>query len=313
MGRLRFRRQKANGGRPPWSSDGAGPVPGWSQPAPFRSCVVPPRTIAELPLEGVGALVQQLPFGDLGNPRDVAVDTAGNVYVADFRPGCGVSKLAVGASGAVRLPFGDLAALAIAVDSVGAVYASGRDLSGRPRWLKLAPGDSEPTELPLPPLAHPADLTVDTADNLYVIDWENNDILKLQAHDGSLVRIPVHDTYDFRGLTVDSAGIIYLTADAAGIERGNNWVFKLSPGTDQPAQLPFSGLNYGHGIEVDAAGDLYVADNWAGRIVKLTTDGTLGVQLAFPHIQGATSVAVDAGGNVYAPLPIDRRVLTLSG
>ena len=75
-----------------------------------------------------------LPFTDLDTPYYVAVDNAGNVYVADARFGGNASnrvlKLPAGSNTQVELPFGDLGTPGgLAVDSAGNVYVS--DFGGR--------------------------------------------------------------------------------------------------------------------------------------------------------------------------------------
>lgn len=54
------------------------------------------------------------------------------------------------------------------------------------------------------------------------------------------------------------------------------------------------------GVATDAAGDVYVADTGANRVVKLTPGGRLAGQYGAPGVlAGPTGVAVDAQGDVY--------------
>jgi serine/threonine-protein kinase len=274
------------------------------------SDVLRPYTVTELPLTGTGGVIHQLPFGDLQNPLDVTVDAAGTVYVADSGEQGGVFRLVAGATNAVRLPFGELRPSAVTVDSSGNVYASGH-AAGIARWLQLAPGATRPTELPVAGLQSAADLAVNSAGVLFLIDWENNQVL-VQMKGHALAQLPCPALRDLRGLTVDSEGNLYLIADLAGVRSCHNWVFKLEPRESRPTLLSFSGLNYAQRVAVDADGNIYAADNWAHRVVKLTPDGASGAQLPFPHIQGAGGVAVDADGNVYATDPGNKRVMKLA-
>jgi serine/threonine protein kinase, bacterial len=268
----------------------------------------------QLPLTGTDGVIHHLPFDALKNPTDVAVDAAGTVYVADsdHHEG-GVFKLAAGASTAVRLPFGRFRPFAVAVDRFGTVYTSGNDAAGVARWLQLAPGATRAVELTVPGLRNAADLAVDGAGDLLLIDWQNNRVLKMRAHDLAVAQLPFRGLKDICGLTADNVGNIYVTADLDGVQNdNNNWVFRLAPGQTRPTQLPFAGLNYGQRLAVDADGNIYAADNYAHRVVKLTPDGATAAQLPFPHIQGANGVAVDSHGNVYATDPVNNRVLKLA-
>jgi serine/threonine-protein kinase len=273
-------------------------------------------TVAELrlPLTGTDGVIHHLPFDALKNPTDVAVDAAGTVYVADsdHHEG-GVFGLAAGASTAVRLPFGRFRPFAVAVDLFGTVYASGKDAANIARCLQLAPGATRAVELSVPGLRSATGLAVDGAGDLLLIDGQNNRVLKWRIGDLVVAQLPFRGLRDFCGLTTDSVGNIYVTADLDDVQNdNNNWVCRLAPGQARPTQLPFAGLNYGQRLAVDAGGNIYAADNYAHRVVKLTPDGTTGAQLPFPHIQGANGVAVDSYGNVYATDPVNNRVLKLA-
>jgi serine/threonine-protein kinase len=46
-------------------------------------------------------------------------------------------------------------------------------------------------------------------------------------------------------------------------------VFKLAPGAGSPAPLPLTGLDYPESVAVDHAGNVYVADTFNDRVLKL--------------------------------------------
>ena len=103
----------------------------------------------------------------------MAVDSAGNVYVADHG-NSRVVKLAAGTQ--TVLPFTGLTGPnGVAVDSAGNVYVA--DLSQR--VLKLAAGSNTQTVLPFTGLNTPAGVAVDHAGNVYVSDFKNNQVVKL--------------------------------------------------------------------------------------------------------------------------------------
>jgi len=87
-----------------------------------------------------------LPFAGVREPYGVAVDAAGDVYVADANNTAGVAADA-----------------------------------NTNRVLKLPAGSSTAVELPFTGLSHPEAVAVDAAGNVYVADYGNYRVLKLPA------------------------------------------------------------------------------------------------------------------------------------
>jgi serine/threonine protein kinase, bacterial len=118
-----------------------------------------------------------LPFTGLNWPAGVAVDTIGDVYIADQNTNR-VQKLAAGSSTPTVLPFSALSGPAgVTVDSANDVYVTD-NLNNR--VLELAAGSSTPTVLPFSGLS-PNGVAVDSAGNLYITDSDNNRVVKLPA------------------------------------------------------------------------------------------------------------------------------------
>jgi len=123
----------------------------------------------------------ELPFTGLDHPYGVAVDGAGNVYVADHNNDR-VVKLPAGSTAQVELPFTGFSGQAppndVAVDSTGNVYA----VDGlHQRILELVAVSSTQVELPFGtgPGNGEGGVAVDATGNLYVADPHR--VLKLPA------------------------------------------------------------------------------------------------------------------------------------
>ena len=117
-----------------------------------------------------------LPFSGVNLPTGVAVDPAGNVYVADIGNDR-VLKLAANASTPTPLPFTGLEdPRSVAVDRAGDIYIADR---GNEWVARLAAGASTPTALPLTGLEDPQDAAVDTTGNVYVTDLGPDPVVKL--------------------------------------------------------------------------------------------------------------------------------------
>jgi sugar lactone lactonase YvrE len=263
-------------------------------------------------------------------PSGVAVDSSGNVYVADrgnhkirkIAPSGTVTTLAGsgvaggadgrGTAASFRFPTG------VAVDASGNVYvteqsywayAGGSDADIR----RITPDGEVTTVAALGQLVMTeAGLAVDTSGNLYVADAGDiadggrGKILKI-APDGVVTILagsgttnPVSNPL---GLAVGSLEGLYV-ADA---ETG--YVTKLEPGGS--SEVLARNLNIPAGVTVDGSGNVYVAEPGSHAIRKVAPDGTVttvaGTGLAGdsdgPGTEASfnfpTGVALDRSGNLY--------------
>jgi sugar lactone lactonase YvrE len=244
-----------------------------------------------------------LPLTGLINPSGVAVDSAGNLYVADT-VNHRVLKLAAGSSTQTVLPLtGLINPSGVAVDSAGNLYVA--DWPNN-RVVKLAAGSSTQTVLPFTGLNAPEGVAVDAAGNLYVTDSRNNRGLELAAGSSSQTVLPFTGLGDPGGAAVDAAGNLYVT------DHHNDRVLKLAPGSGTQTVLPFTGLNGPIDVAVDTAGNLYVADNGNSRVVKLAAGSATQTVLPLTGVNGPVGVAVDAAGNLYVTDNANNRVVKLA-
>ncbi|OMC29967.1 hypothetical protein A5740_17045 [Mycobacterium sp. GA-1841] len=163
-----------------------------------------------------------------------------------------------GTTRAEALPFDKLRQFSgIAVARDGTVYLGDNE---HHTLLKLAPGASTPTELPVEGISGLGHMVIDGEDNIYVS--MRGTIMKI-AKDATTAE-PVKGATDHAGgLAVDAAGNLYVTDLRAKTvsrmsARGGDWV-----------QLPFSGLQTPAGIAVDGDGNVYVVNKLGSEIARL--------------------------------------------
>jgi hypothetical protein len=227
---------------------------------------------------------------DLGQvicPTALAVDAAGNLYVADENElyvadgGHWIQKRDVqGHWSAIEVPelpfpnpFG-----ALAVDAAGSLYAGGNGVQkhdAQGHWSVIAtyaPHDSD-----LGQVFYVSGLAVDAAGSLYVADgkgdpnsgWIGGRIQQRDAQGNWSILAAVDGP---RALTVDTAGNLYVTEYSAPDYRGRiqkrdakaNWSVVATSGT------ALGQVSSPSGLAVDGAGNLYVADTGNNRVQVYT-------------------------------------------
>ncbi len=247
-----------------------------------------------------------LPFNGLDfrlSPGGVALDSAGNVYVASEAMYGRVVELAPGSSKPTVLLFTGLyESQGVALDSAGTVYVT--DFNNR--VVKLAAGSNAVTPVPFTGLNYPEGIAVDSADDVFVADRGNNRVVKLQAGSNTPTDLPFTGLNDPDGVAVDTAGNVYVT------DSDNHRVVKLQAGSNAQTVLPFTGVTLPWGVAVDNAGNVYVTDHDTSNVVKLAAGSNTQTVLPFTGLNTPLAVAVDKAGKIYVADRGNDRVVSLS-
>ena len=301
------------------------------------------------------------------DPEGVAVDNAGNVYVADYvnaeirqiNPSGIVTTLAgsaeqYGSSNGTGSAARFNGATGVAVDSAGNVYVADTwndeirkispsgvvaTLAGSPSQLGFADGTGSAASF-----FSPSSVAVDSEGNVCVADGENDEIRSVSPSGvvTTLAGIAGYGSSDGtgsaarfnqpRGVAADSAGNVYVA------DLQNDEIRKISPSglvTTLAGSAGQSGSSNGTGsaarfygptgVAVDSAGNVYVADDPNQEIRKISPSGVVTTLAGSAGQTGSSDgtgaaarffypngVAVDSAGNVYVADGLNQEIRKIS-
>jgi len=235
--------------------------------------------------QGQGPAVSILDSNSIGSglnaPQGVAVDRAGDIFIADTGNNR-VVEVPAGGGPQTTVGSGLNGPQGVAVDGVGNVFITD---SGNRRLVKIPAGGGAQTTL-----ANGAYLfvAVDGKDNLFLTQMQSYGVAGVQeipAGGGAPVALG-SNLYEATGVTVDGAGDVFTM-------NGSLWKIPAGGGNAVSlANIP------GEGIALDAAGNIFASDNVNNRVVKIPAGGSAQTTVA-SGLNGPTGVAVDAAGNIY--------------
>ncbi len=271
----------------------------------------------------------------LGSPQGVAVDIAGDVYIAD-PSASGIRR--VSPDGTIT-QVADVRAQGLALDAAGNLYYT--DWSDVVR--KLAP-DGTFSQISI--AEQPGSIAVDASGNVYIAVRFGSRVRKV-ATDGTITTVAGNGTLGYSGdggpaVDAQICCALGLAADASGnlylADTGNYRVRKVAAdgtittvaGNGTPGYSGDGGpatsaqLSRPTGLAVDSAGTLYLADN--GSLRKVTPDGTIttvaggtgtdagdGGPATRAQLNQPLRVALDAAGNLYIADSGNNKVRKVTG
>ena len=233
-------------------------------------------------------------------PRGVAVDQAGDVFIADSNDS---RVLVVPAGGGAQFTIGDglNGPNGVTVDSKGNVYIG----DSRNNRVVVVPANGNPQYTVGQGLKDPGGIAVDSA-NIFIADTENrrvvavpvsgkgqhtvgsglgstrdvaldaaNDLFIADTSKGQVVVIPANNGKPFTvgsglkdpsGVVVDKANNVFIS------DPSNKRVVEVAAGSGTQTTLPISGLVFPYGVAVDGASNLYIVDH-AGTVGRCPEPG----------------------------------------
>ncbi|NYF79573.1 choice-of-anchor D domain-containing protein [Granulicella arctica] len=191
----------------------------------------------------------------LNAPEYVAVDRAGNIFIAEI--GNNIVRKIAASTGIIMTVAGN-----------GSAGFSGDG------------GPATSAEL-----ATPAAVALDAAGNLYIADHNNNRVRKVDATTGTITTVAGNGTAGYSGdggaatnaklnfpvgIALDSAGDIFITDNVDNTVREISATTGIITTVISNESTPSPGFNGPVGIAIDGSGNLFIADTGNHRVVKLT-------------------------------------------
>ena len=257
----------------------------------------------------------------LNNPADIAIDGSGNLYIADWgnervRKVDGRTGLITTVAGTGEYGYsGDGGAAtrarlalpsAVAIDGSGNLYIADFD-NHRVRKVGAVTGlittvagtglegyGGDGGRATQARLNNPADIAIDGSGNLYIADWGNERVRKVDGRTGLITTVAGTGEYGYSGdggpatqarlnfaahVVIDGSGNLYIT------DVNNHRVRKVEAATGLITTVAGTGLkgyggdggaatqaplDYPHGVAVDGSGNLYIAD-WGNHRVRMVS------------------------------------------
>ena len=233
--------------------------------------------------------VTTLVSSGLNSPAGVAVDTSGNLYIADQNNNAikkwsaSTQQLTTLVSSGLNSPFG------VAVDGSGNVYITDRGNAAIKEW---SASTQQVTTL-VSGLFNAYLVAVDGSGNVYFADPNNGAVKEWSPSTQQVTTLVSSGLGLPYGVAVDASRNVYIT------DASSNTVKEWNASTQQVTTLVSSGLIEPTGVAVDGSGNLYIADfqnkaikEWSASTQQVTT-------LASSGLNGPLGAAVDGSGNVY--------------
>lgn len=267
-------------------------------------------TVAGTGNPGFDGDLKEATSASLFYPNGVAVDTYGNIYIADYN------------NNRVRKVFAEDGTIRT-IAGTGMNGFNGDDIDAVDAHLSL-----------------PMCVVADKMGNIYICDFGNNRVRKISAISGIITTVAgtgstleLEDSLrDPVGIAVDGSGNVYIA------DKGNNRVVKVTVSSGKITTVAGGGmcgyngdgiaatsaqLHSPYDVAVDAHGNIFIADRDNRRVRKVTKStgiittvtgtGTTGaivddVPAITAHLFYPSSVAVDRTGNLYIGDFFDHRV-----
>jgi DNA-binding beta-propeller fold protein YncE len=226
----------------------------------------------------------------LASPHSVAVDAAGNVYIANTGHNSILEWMVANGQVTTRVASGLNQPRGLAVDGSGNIYIADTYNNAVKEWMAAG---SNVTTLVSSGLSTPSGVAVDGTGNVYIADTGHSVIKKWTPANNTVTTLVSAGLIQPQALAVDAAGNVYIA------DSGHNMIKEWTAANSTVTPLVSAGLVDPTGVAVDGAGNVFIADTGHNAIKEWTASGNTVTTLVASGLVSAYGVAVDGTGNVY--------------
>lgn len=202
-----------------------------------------------------------VPATGLSCPRGVAVDTAGDVFIANSNHSQ-IIEVPAGGGAEFTVGTGFNGPNGVMVTKTGNIFIG----DSRNNRVVEIPANGGPQFDIGSGLKYPGGLATNTAGDIFIADTNNKRVVEVPAGGGSEITLSSNLRYP-NDVALDASGNLYITDTGAGK------VLEIPVNGSGLTTLPTNGLHSPSGVVVDATGDVFIADSVDGRVVELPAGG----------------------------------------
>jgi streptogramin lyase len=239
-----------------------------------------------VPVSVVTTLISQ----GLNLPYAVAVDSGGNLYIADSGHNAVQEWIAASQKMTSLVAAGLNGPHGVAVDGQGNVYIADAYNNAIKQW---SPATQQVTTLVSSGLNFPLGVAVDGQGNVYIADFGNNAIKQWNPATQTVTTLVGSGLSNPTGVAVDALGNVYIA------DFRNNKIEQWNPTSQQVTTLVSQGLSFPNALTLDGQGNVYLVDGNNNALKEWNAASQVVSTLVSSGVNGSFGVATDGQGNFY--------------